>query len=35
MSAMDLLKGMSELDEKWIVKPKRYVSLRMNILLCF
>ena len=35
MSAMDLLKGMSELDEKWIVKPKRYMSLRMNILLCF
>ncbi len=34
MSEKDLLKAMSGLDEDLIMKPKKYVSLRMNFVLC-
>lgn len=34
MSEQDLFKALSELDEDLIVKPRKYVSLQMNFLLC-
>lgn len=35
MSEYDLLKGLSELDEDFIMQPRKLVSLRMNLLFCF
>lgn len=34
MNELDLLKALSELDEDLIMKPRKYVSLQMNFLLC-
>ncbi len=34
MSEYDLFKGLSELDEDLIMQPRKFVSLRMNILFC-
>lgn len=34
MSEYELLKGLSEVDEELIMQPRKYVSLRMNFLLC-
>ena len=34
MNEQDLWKALSELDEDLIMKPRKYVSLRMNFLLC-
>ena len=35
MSGYGLFKEMSELDPSLLKKPKKYVSLRMNVFLCF
>ncbi len=35
MSEYDILKGLSELDEDLIMQPRKFVSLRMNLLFCF
>lgn len=35
MSEQDLFRAMSDLDEDLIMKPRKYVSLRMNVLFCF
>ena len=35
MSSYDILKELSELDEELIMKPRKFVSLRLNVLLCF
>ncbi len=34
MSEYDLFKELSELDEDLIMQPRKFVSLRMNILFC-
>lgn len=34
MSEYELLKGLSEVDEELIMQPRKYISLRMNFLLC-
>ncbi len=34
MSEYDLFKGLSELDEELIMEPRKFVSLRMNLLFC-
>lgn len=34
MSEYDLLKALSELDEKQIMQPRLFVSTRLNILFC-
>lgn len=34
MSEYDLFAGLSEVEEKWILQPRKLVSLRMNLLLC-
>lgn len=34
MSEYDLLASFSDLDERWILQPRKYVSLRMNLLFC-
>lgn len=35
MSEYDILKGLSELDEDLIMQPRKFVPLRLNLLLCF
>lgn len=35
MSEYDLLAGFSNLEEKWILQPRKLVSLRLNLLFCF
>lgn len=35
MSEYDLFKGLSELDEDLLMQPRKFVSLRMNIMFCF
>lgn len=34
MSGYDLFKNMSDLDADLVVLPRKYVSLRMNLLFC-
>lgn len=34
MNEQDLFKALSELDEDLVMKPRKYVSLQMNFLLC-
>ena len=35
MSSYDLLKGLSAVDEELLLPPRKYISLRTNVLLCF
>lgn len=35
MSSYELLKGLSDVDEKLLLPPRKCVSLRLNVLLCF
>jgi len=35
MSSYELLKGLSDVDEKLLLPPRKFVSLRLNVLLCF
>lgn len=34
MNSYDIFKGLSEIDEELIMKPRRFVSLRKNLVFC-